>query len=88
MARREVADGWQIGNCKIPPADLLRARGYAGYVPPVVGVVIAADGAIWVLRGKASGEPRAIDVFSGEGVYLGSLLRNPPFPVAFRTMMS
>lgn len=69
-------------ECIVPVDEVVAARGYAERVPVVRDVVGAPDGGWWVERGVGPSN-RRFDVFSAEGVYLGTLPAGTPKPVAF-----
>jgi hypothetical protein len=85
LAMQEAGEGVRVSTpapCVIPPAELVRGRGWANRVPIVLAVTIAPDGQLWVLRRAEVGMAR-IDVFDHTGAYLGTLPAASPFPVGF-----
>jgi hypothetical protein len=85
MAYAEAGAGLAIpvADCTVPPAVLVREQGYAAVVPGITDLVISPAGELWVRRGTVIGEPERADVFSRDGVYLGTLPPGTPFPAAF-----
>ena len=87
LALQEAGDGLQLTapvQCRVPPAELVDARGFAAAVPAISDLAVAPDGSVWIRRGlvKGEGEP-LIDVLAPDGVYSGTLPPGSPFPVAF-----
>ena len=87
LALQEAGDGLQLAapvRCRVPPAELVDASGFAPIVPAISGLAVAPDGSVWVLRRlvKGEGEP-SIDVLAPDGAYSGTLPPGSPFPVAF-----
>jgi hypothetical protein len=70
-------------ECRIPASDIVETRGIAERVPTIFQMRMAPDGALWVDRQPARAEERRIDVFDPDGVYLGTLPPDAPFPAAF-----
>jgi hypothetical protein len=85
LALREVGDGLRIpvADCMVPPAEVVRGRGYADVVPAIRRLAVDMEGRTWVLRGGLTDEPNVVDIFEGDGAYLGTLARDAPAPVAF-----
>ena len=87
MAVRQYPDGFKIGlpsgTCTADAAQMVRAQGYAAFLPSVANLRIAPGGDIWVLRGHVAEDPAEIDVWSSDGSYVGTLPAGTPFPVAF-----
>lgn len=76
---------WGMKGCKVSPPDVLKARGRAAETSPIIGVRLAPDASLLVLRRAEASEPDGghIDVFDPNGRYLGTLPAEFPFPVAF-----
>ena len=87
LALQEVGEGLELTapvRCRIPPAELVEARGFAHAVPAIAGIAVAPDGTIWVRRTVVRGEgDPPIDVLAPDGAYLGTLPPGSPNPVAF-----
>ncbi len=83
LALAELAGGWKVNDCVVPPDEALRGMGLAPTVPAVSDVRIDPTGRIWALRTAVADERRVIDVFSADGVYLGTLPLGFPFPSVF-----
>lgn len=83
MAEREVAGGLVFGPCRVPPNEVVDARGYLDLIPSISRFVVSPDGEIWVGRRAARQEPELVDVFQGEGRYVGTMARGTPLPVLF-----
>lgn len=83
MARREQGDGFERRNCFVPTDEAIRGRRYNKYLQAVADVAVSPAGEVWALRGRVADEPRVIDVFTLEGVHLGTLPLGAPFPAAF-----
>lgn len=88
LAAGEVTDTMRIsfgaGECRIPPEDIVEARGFAPVVPAVRGLVASPDGTLWVQRGVGPQGERRVDVLGPDGDYLGTLPPGTPWPAAFR----
>ncbi len=87
LALQEAGDGLQLTapvQCRVPPAELVDARGFAAAVPAISDLAVAPDGSVWIRRGLVKGEEEPlIDVLAADGVYSGTLPPGSPFPVAF-----
>jgi hypothetical protein len=88
MALRDFGEGITVSfgvgaPCKIPAEVLVEQQGYASRLPVIATVALSPDGSIWVERSRIRGEPRLIDLFGADGVYLGTLPPDLPFPAAF-----
>ncbi|MBT8462420.1 MAG: hypothetical protein KJO44_07820 [Gemmatimonadetes bacterium] len=87
LALQEVGDGLELTapvRCRVSPAELVDARGFADAVPSISGIAVAPDGSIWVRRAAVAGEGiPAVDVLGPDGDYLGTLPTGSPFPAAF-----
>jgi hypothetical protein len=81
MALREL-EGYAVGDCEVPPADVVEAIGYASELPAIAELRVSPTGGIWARRTTIKDEPVMIDVFNADGAYKGSLA-NFPFPAAF-----
>lgn len=88
-AVRELGEGMRVrfgGNqpCVFPAERVVEQQGFAPTIPWVGSIGIDADGDVWVER-RALGRDAlgTIDVFDGEGRYLGTLADGTPFPVLF-----
>lgn len=89
MAIASYPDGFTLGMpggaCTADAAPMVRAQGYAPFLPVLNNVRVAPSGEIWVLRSAAGGEPGLIDVWSASGRYEGTLPPLTPFPAAILT---
>jgi len=87
MALAELGDGeswtWSDGSCTVPPEIVVEQRGFASVLPSVTAVAVSPRNEVWAQRGAVSGEPVVTDVFSADGIYLGTLPEGSPWPVAF-----
>lgn len=87
LAIEDQGEGMQVrlesGIVTCDPAEFVEQVGFEPVIPAVGSIALAPDGAIWVERGGVRGEPRAIDLFSAEGEYQGTMPPGTPFPVAF-----
>jgi hypothetical protein len=87
MAIAEVGEGeqisWSDGNCTVPPAVVVQERGFAALLSAIGAVAVSPTNEIWARRGAVRGEPALTDIFSADGVYLGTLPERSPWPVAF-----
>ncbi len=63
--------------------EVVEKRGFASQVPPISDVAISPLGDIYLERWAQDDEPRAIDVLSPDGTYVGTLAPGFPFPAAF-----
>jgi hypothetical protein len=63
-------------------AEVVEQRGVADVVPAIAELAEGPDGTLWVRRSTGPGGPRPIDVFGADGIYLGTLPDDAPFPVA------
>ena len=62
--------------------DIVAAVGYEERVSPVLAMVAAPGGQLWVTRGTDGMTPRFVDIFDSSGAYTGSF-ELPGVPVAF-----
>lgn len=87
MATREYGDGFRLGlpggDCVADAVEMVRAQGFAPYLPAVSEVRVTPDGGVWVQRGHLADEPAIIDIWAAGGEYLGALPAGTPFPLAF-----
>ena len=89
MAVQDIGEEMTVGfgggrpPCKIPAELVLERQGYASVLPAIGAIALSPDGSIWVRRRAIKDEPRIIDLFDAEGVYLGTLPSDSPFPAAF-----
>jgi hypothetical protein len=88
LAAREAESGIiRLGpyrmKCTSPAAMRVEKQGYWPLLPAVADLEVAPDGSLWVERTRVHGEPQQVDVFDADGVYLGTLPPESPFPVAF-----
>jgi hypothetical protein len=80
----EMTLRFATGECRIPAAAVVEARGFAPLVPAISSVALAPDGELWVERRTLTEDEHAIiDIFDPDGLYLGELPPGSPFPVAF-----
>lgn len=87
-AVQELGDGqeWHVprsGECFVPTAEIIEARGIAEAVPVLENIVVSPDGYLWAQRDVVGEEGGPIDVFDPNGEYVGTLLSNTPWPVDF-----
>jgi hypothetical protein len=86
-ALEELGEGMkvQVQNAMhtCDPREVAEKQGIAPTMPAIGSIAVAPDGMIWVRRGGPMPRPRAVDVFEGDGEYLGTLPEGAPFPVAF-----
>jgi hypothetical protein len=88
LAIQEVGEAFSVafgsgGGCSVEPGKVVDERGFADVIPAVRRVAIGPDGTLWVLRFAVRGDPAPLDVFTGDGEYLGTLPPETPFPEAF-----
>jgi hypothetical protein len=62
--------------------EVVEQRGVADVIPVIDDVTEGPNGTLWVRRTSGPGSARPIDVFDGDGSYLGTLSDGSPFPVA------
>jgi 6-bladed beta-propeller len=70
------------GACVTPSAEVGEKVGVAETLPVVRAVATAPDGSVWVERYTFDGETPAVDVFSADGQYVGTLTGRP-LPLGF-----
>lgn len=58
-------------------------RGFAPTIPAIARVALSPDGRLWVEHRAARGDPQAIDLFTPDGHYAGTLPPGSPFPILF-----
>jgi protein-disulfide isomerase len=87
MALEEAAASPIRNNerCVVPAAEAVKGSGYGTSVAAIRRIAISPGRRVWVERGGRASEPRRIDVFGSNGVYMGTLPANWPFPDAFLT---
>lgn len=81
----EVAPGQYGGFLRrfsITPAQLVRAVGHESQVSPVQHLTSAPGETLWVTRTTDGIRPSVVDVFDGNGAYVGTI-PVPGIPVAF-----
>ncbi|HVX89821.1 MAG TPA: hypothetical protein VG940_12885 [Gemmatimonadales bacterium] len=88
LAVQDVGEGFRIivgnrGPCTVPPEDIVNQQGFAGTIPAIKQIVMAADGTLWVERWTIKGEPLLRDIFDPAGNYLGTLTGDVPWPKAW-----
>jgi hypothetical protein len=87
LGLEEVGEAMRIqtesGERVCDSREVVEQRGVASVIPAVGRLALAPDGGLWVERGGVRGEPRAIDLFTDEGIYRGTLPEGTPFPIAF-----
>lgn len=88
LAERSVPDGelsirFGSGQCRVPAADVVEARGFAAVMPAIARIAVAPDGGVWVARYTPDQPRPPVDVFGADGAYLGTLPAGSPFPAAF-----
>lgn len=88
LAMQDVGEGFRIivgnrGPCTVPPEDIVTQQGFAGTIPAIKQIVMAADGTLWVERWTVKGEPLLRDIFDATGNYLGTITGDVPWPKAW-----
>lgn len=88
LAIQEVGESFEVkfgggGSCVVPPEKVVEARGFAEVIPAIRKVAVAPDGTVWVQRFAVKGDDAAVDLFAGDGAYLGTLPPGTPFPATF-----
>lgn len=88
LAIQEVGEKFEVqfgggGSCVAEPPKVVDERGFAEWIPAIRRIRIAPDGTFWVQRFAVKGDAAATDLFSADGVYLGTLPDDAPYPVAF-----
>lgn len=73
----------QLG-CTISREDLVAARGFFPERPIITSVDLGPRGELWVTRLTDGIGEHAVDVFDGDGGYLGTLPRGGPQPAVVR----
>ena len=63
-------------------AEVVEQRGVAEVIPVIANLAEGPSGTLWVRRTAEPDGPQPIDVFDGDGAYLGSLPAGSPFPAA------
>lgn len=88
-AIEKQGDGMRVrlegGVVVCDPAEVVEQRGFEPLIPLIRSVVIAPDGILWVQREGPGDEGGAVDRFSPNGDYLGTLPEGSPFPIVFLT---
>lgn len=79
----EMTIRFSSGQCTIPAADVVAARGFAPELSPIAAIALAPGGEVWVRRSAPGEEKPPIDLFDAEGAYTGTLPAGTPFPAAF-----
>jgi hypothetical protein len=86
IAAAHVGDGMKVqttGGVRTCDArEVVEQRGVEEVIPVIDDLAEGPDGTLWVRRAHALDGPRPIDVFGGDGSYLGTLPDGAPFPVA------
>jgi hypothetical protein len=87
-AIQELGDGqeWHVprsGECFVPTAEIIEARGIAEAIPLIENILISPEGGIWAQRDVLGEEGGPIDVFDATGEYVGTLPSSTPWPVDF-----
>lgn len=72
----------EMADCPIEAGDWVEKRGHRSRLQAVGRIRIDPAGRLWVRRSAVAGEG-PVDVFDPDGVYLGSLPPEAPYPVAF-----
>jgi hypothetical protein len=72
------------GRCAVSADEAAERVGFAPQAPHIADIAIARDGHVWVKRRTPQPGEFLVDVFSMDGVYLGTLPAGAPFPAAFR----
>lgn len=84
LAIAEAGEGFRIdfgrGPCTVPADEYADARGWAGTVPAIASLALAADGWVWVQRRVPGEENPPIDLFDADGAYAGTLPIGTVFP--------
>lgn len=71
-------------GCTITRQELVRVRGFASHRPIITAVALGPEGELWVTRRAAGIDEFRVDVFAGDGAYLGTLPAESPRPTAVR----
>jgi hypothetical protein len=86
MAEASIGDGMRVmtptGVRVCEAREVAEKRGFAEEVPPIARVAVSPAGEIWLERWAPRHEPRAIDILTPDGEYLGTLEPGFPFPDA------
>jgi hypothetical protein len=86
IAAAHVGDGMKVqttGGVRTCDArEVVEQRGVEDVIPAIDDLAEGPDGTLWVRRANEPDGPRPIDVFGGDGSYLGTLPEHAPFPVA------
>jgi hypothetical protein len=87
LALRQVGEAMQVrtegGVRRCAPDEVVEQQGFAPVIPAITTVAISPDGRLWVQRGGVRDEPKAIDIYSPDGEYEGTLPAGSPFPILF-----
>jgi hypothetical protein len=90
-ATREAAlallgEGMRVGTSGgtrvCDPGEVVEKQGIAETVPIITGIAGGPGQTWWVARSEGAASPAGIDVFDGDGDYLGTLPASAPVPVA------
>jgi hypothetical protein len=71
-------------RCSIASGDAVAQIGFEPHAPRVQDLVVTPDGGLWVRRRIEQPGESLIDVFTADGVYLGTLPGDTPWPADFR----
>jgi hypothetical protein len=87
LAERELGEGMRMmtsaGARECAWEEVMEKRGVAELVPAIRGLRVDPEGRIWVSRGGPRPEPTPTDILSADGMYLGTLPAEMPFPTGF-----
>lgn len=87
LAIQDLGEGMQVrtegGVRRCDSAEVAEQRGVAEFVPAIARLALDPAGRLWVERGHVRNATAPIDVFDGNGDYLGTFPAGTPFPVAF-----
>ena len=85
VALEEVGEGLRVrtsqGEIVCSAGEVVDHLGIAPYVPLIESLSLVGD-QLWVTRRQITDSPRLTDVFDSSGVYVGTLGRGAPTPVA------
>jgi hypothetical protein len=70
-----------VAGCSASPREILKEIGYEPRRQVVSALMLSPDGVIWVQRRLENRDEFRIDIFAVDGVYLGTLPPQFPFPV-------
>jgi len=87
LALQQVGDAMEVrteGGVRRCLADeVVEQQGFAPVIPAISAITLSPDGRLWVQHGGVREAPKAIDIFSPDGDYEGTLPAGTPFPILF-----